>query len=157
VCAEAGRVERSISRLRRLANSRTFIAPLIRSGSVFIDEVPFRENLMPRGGTTKHEKELSGAVIRRVASTLKRGYTRQRTESGHPGRTDSSAPSLKRKLTGDTWSHHQMSLSLEKHAEEVLCVWYPTLARFTHTFSSERRKPCKFSTNAVAESIFTKR
>jgi hypothetical protein len=32
-----------------------------------------------------------------------------------------SAPSLKGKLTGETWSHHHVSHSTEQHAEEVLC------------------------------------
>src|SRR5258708_7664698 len=39
--------------------------------------------------------------------------------------TIASAPSLKAKLTGDTWSHHQVSRSPEQHAEEILCLWYP--------------------------------
>jgi hypothetical protein len=39
-----------------------------------------------------------------------------------------SAPSLKRKLTGEIWSHHQMSRSDEQHAEEVLCSWSPPWA-----------------------------
>ncbi len=81
---------------------------------------------MPLRGTTKDEKELGPHSSSQVALPPKRVYTGSRTKLGHTGRKHSSAPSLRRKLTGDTWSYHQMSLSQEKHAEEFLCLWYPT-------------------------------
>src|SRR5436190_21753475 len=81
---------------------------------------------MPLQGTIKDEKGFDLSRPSGVALERKRAYTRSRTASGHTGRKHSSAPSLKGKLTGETWSHHQMSLSQEKHAEECLCLWYPT-------------------------------
>ncbi len=89
---------------------------------------------MPLRGTTKHENDLGPNGQTPVALQAKKTYTAGRAESGHTGRKHCSAPSLKKKLTGDTWSHHQMSLSQEKHVEEFLCVWYPTWHGSSHTF-----------------------
>src|SRR5215467_5535212 len=86
----------------------------------------FIRNPIPLRGTTKHEKELDPHSSCQVTLPPKRVYTRDRTESGHTGRKYSSAPSLNKKLTGDTWSHSQVSRSPEQHAEEFLCWWYPT-------------------------------
>jgi len=54
--------------------------------------------------------------------SMKMDYTAKGTESAHTGRKHFSAPSLKAKLTGDTWSHHQVSRSPEQHADTVLVV-----------------------------------